>query len=133
MWEVGKKMSRREQAVMLGLHPNFFASMKCSCPVKYKYIENLSPNLAEAYRKYMQEQEDYKTQLTEMYYALSDRKKVMAFSIHLQAIGMYSNWNGFSTTINYTLFKSGEGLGNHRFFIKAPKILAEYHKVKDML
>jgi len=126
-------MSASQHATTLGLHQNFFASIKTSCPARYQYIISLSPNLTEAYRKYMNEQEDYKAQLTEIYYELSDKKKVSAFSKHLMKKGLYKNFNGFATAINYTLFRAKDGLGNHRFFIKAPKIIAEYHKVKDRL
>jgi len=126
-------MSASQHATALGFHQNFFASIKKSCSARYQYIVNLNPNLTEAYRQYMSEQEQYKSQLTEIYYELSDKRKIRAFGRHLKDIGMYRNGNGFSTTITRALFRSTEGIGNHRFFIKAPKIIAEYHKVKESL
>lgn len=126
-------MSAREYATELGLHPNFFASIKKSCPARYKYITGLSSNLTEAYRKYINEQENYKSHLTDIYYELADKRKITSFSKYLHEQGYYANWNGFSTSINYSLFRTGGGLGNHAFFVKAPKIIAEYEKVKDEL
>lgn len=124
-------MTLKEHATRIGKSPHFLHRMKHYCPEKYKYIEDKKGSLSDNYIKYIGEKEDLKNTLEEIYNELRDSRKINAFGIHLADKGLYSNRNGFGTSINKVLFSvTGEPLGNHTFFMKVHKIIEEYENFK---
>jgi len=121
-----KPISLRSVAMRLDIHPNYFAHLKSTNKVAFKYVTDMDESLFDGYNKYTKEQEDTKARLIDVYYLLSDLSLISQFSRYLHKKGYYSNWNGFSTTITGILFTVREGFFSHTVFIKSKLILDEF-------
>jgi len=120
------KTSMRQTARELNINQNYFAHLKSTNKEAWEYMTKLDSNLFNSYTKYMSEKDTIKAHLTDIYYLLQDLSLISQFSKHLQRVGHYNNWNGFSTSISRVLFGFNDGFSSHKVFIKCKALIDEF-------
>jgi hypothetical protein len=113
--------NNRQTAMELGLHPNWFHTVKKTNMEKYRYICSLDPNLKKGYIKYLEENEQLMRDLEELYYELYDDRSIYEFSRYLYKKGLYKHRNTFSTVIIKYIRKI-EPVFRHSSFIKLRQV-----------
>lgn len=121
------KISAAQAGLELGFTQSHFAVMKQIQPNKFKYIYALDPSsLISAYKKYIEEQEQAKSFMTDAYYTLLDNRKLNDFCKFVCKKGVYNTAHGCSSAMGKALFSSKVGFHEHNQFLKYKKMVDLY-------
>ena len=108
---------------------NYFYVVKLKSPEKFKYIRLIdTDNFFNAYVKYLEEMENIKFKLQDIYYYLEDHKLIKQFSIYAKENGLFKNDNNLSTKFKEVIFSNTQGFHFHSTYIKYSKLINLFNK-----
>jgi len=116
-------------AITLNKGKNYFYTLRANSPEKFKYIMALDPNPIIAYSKYIDEMNDLKYKLQDIYYELADFKLMHHFSQYVSKHGFYKHPNNLSTSFTKIVFSSNDGFRGHKTYLmysKLPKLYEQF-------
>lgn len=123
-------MNLREACRELGLYENALSYMKRNNPEKFEHIMALDDNPVAAYRKYKNNMNELAHELTHMYYALAEKRKLMELSRLLYRNGIFGSELSFINGIGGIVFTTFVDM-NFRVFLRYTKVLEIYKEHKD--
>ena len=123
----------------LGISRNAIYVMRKQQSEKFKFIKDLDPEFEKGFRKYRAMQREVVDELQSIYYVLSDRRLLSAFSGYLCGLGIYGSPLGWSYAVSKGLFKfditgmAHSGLLRRSKVIQAYKIFKKDYDVEDYI
>jgi len=100
-------VSHIEAETSLGLHKNYFSSLKYYNEDIYDQIVELGDgNLISGYRKFLDLYLDLKSKSQELYFELKENKKLLNFSKFLFDKGVYRSSGSYANSISSIIFSA---------------------------
>ena len=115
--------SIRKLSIALGLKYNTLSMMKHTNPDKFEYIFALDDDPIKSYKKYYDLHRELINELTEIYYFLSERRKIHYLAKRLVELGLRKSPKGMQHHMENALFRIEPKFYSHKSFLKYKAML----------
>ncbi len=116
-----------------GYGKNHFHIIKLKSPERYNYINSLEPDdLKVAYQKYLDEMDDLKFKIQDIYYYLEDHRLISQFGRFLKEKKVFKHPNSLNNTFMRTIFRTKPGFSFHKTYLRYQQIPQLFKEFKEV-